>query len=178
MTAGIGWPDSRLRVHWGQRHVGSIRRRDGHDIDGNPGDCFRCALAYVTGYPADSVPHFARYRSWWDEARRWVRWATGDRYDLYYLDMRPDADELALADIPAMPPGQDDFDPELVVFGGTSPRGTWGHCVAGRLTWELPTEFDPHPSGDGLPQVDEAFLIRPALPWPLHGIPERLAVAA
>lgn len=30
---------------WGMRYLSSIRRRDGHTIDGIPGDCFRCSLA-------------------------------------------------------------------------------------------------------------------------------------
>jgi hypothetical protein len=160
---------------WGMRHLASIRRRDGHTIDGIPGDCFRCSLAYVWGIPADAVPHFGLYLSWWAEARRWVRWASGDRYDLWYVDLD---DPHGWDQVPDMPAGQDDFDAELVVMGGPSPRGPFGHAVAGRLVdgWPIgfDMEFDPHPSAAGLLDVVELFVIRPAV-FPL---PPRTAIGA
>lgn len=159
---------------WGQRHTASVRRRDGHDIAGNPGDCFRCAIAYVWGIPADDVPHFGLRLSWWWEARRWTRWTSGGALDLYYVDFG--ADE-PFAGIPAPDLTLDLVDPDLVVLGGPSPRGSWKHSIAGRLS-TLDGEFDPHPSSVGLLAVTEAFVLRPALPWLLAGIPDRLVLPA
>jgi hypothetical protein len=162
------------RELWGMRHLASVRRRDGHTIDGVPGDCFRCALAYLCGTPADFVPHLGLRLSWWWDARRWVREQTGDRWDLYYIDLEDPENHL----VPPMPADQDDFDPNLVMLGGPSPRGPWSHVVVGLMEPGLPTVFDPHPSGAGVERVTEVYLIRPSLPWPVHGIPDRLALAA
>jgi hypothetical protein len=158
---------------WGMRHLASIRRRDGHTIDGTPGDCWRCCVAYLMAAPAGFVPHFGLYGSWWWETRRWMRAVTRDRFDLYYRDLEdPDGYRM-----PDMPPGKDDFDPDLVILGGPSPRGPWRHVIVGRMEAGTPTPlFDPHPSGAGLAAIDELFLIRPSLPWPLHGIPLRTAL--
>lgn len=63
----------------------------------------------------------------------------------------------------------------LVVMDGPSPRGAWGHAIAGRLAGRgFDQEFDPHPSGAGLTEVTELFLIRPAV-FPLR---PRLAIGA
>jgi hypothetical protein len=129
-----------------QRHTASLRRRDGHTIDGIPGDCFRTALACLLGRDRDEVPHFALYLNWWEEIRRWMY--ANDGRDLYYVDAaEPEHWDL----IPHRVSARD-----LLLVGGPSPRGSFGHvCVGyrdGSLLW------DPHPSRDGLVKVTEFFV--------------------
>ncbi len=71
------------RWHW-QSVLACPARGDGHDATGEPGDCFRTALADVLGVDPAGVPNFVRYLSWWDEARRWVRANAG--LDLLWVE--------------------------------------------------------------------------------------------
>jgi hypothetical protein len=133
-----------------QRYTASLRRRDGHTIDGVPGDCFRTAIACLLGRDRDDVPHFGLRLSWWEETRRWIR--ANDGRDLYYVDgEHPEHWDL-------IPGGVGDD--ALVLIGGPSPRGPFKHVCVGRRDGSL--VWDPHPSRDGLAQVVEFFVLGPA----------------
>lgn len=147
---------------WTQRYTASIRRRDGHTIDGIPGDCFRTALACLLGRPRDAVPHFALYLGWWEEIRRWMR--AHDGRDLYYVDATEPDHWAAI-------PGEVDDD-ALVLVGGPSPRGPFGHVCVGRRDGTV--LWDPHPSRAGLPEVAEFFVPGP----PYYLLRPRLALEA
>lgn len=147
------WADMPLRDSspqvWTQRHTASLRRRDGHTIDGIPGDCFRTALAYLLGARPHDVPHFALYLNWWEEIRRWVR--AHDGRDLYYVDV------TVLGHWDLIPGGVSDD--ALVLIGGPSPRGPFGHVCVGHRDGSL--VWDPHPSRAGLLEVVEFFVLGP-----------------
>lgn len=133
-----------------QAFTASLRRRDGHTIDGEPGDCLRTSLSCVLDLDRDEVPNFARYVSWWDAMRRWLR-ERGQ--DLWFY---PDAHELRGS--------------ELVILSGPSPRGAFFHCVVGTASSKV--VWDPHPSRAGLVSVVEMFAL--AVPyWPP---PQQLAL--
>jgi len=119
------------------------RRQDGHTDDGTPGDCYRAALASLLNLPAEDVPHFGLYLSWWDETRRWLQ---GRGQDLAYAEVGDDLHKLWVELEHATP----------VIVGGRSPRGAFGHVVVGFVDGTV--LWDPHPSRDGLRTVDEFFL--------------------
>ena len=147
---------------WAQRYTASLRRRDGHTIDGIPGDCFRSALACLLGRHRDEVPHFALYLNWWEEIRRWMR--SNDGRDLYYVDAaEPDHWDM-------IPGGTDEG--ALVMVGGPSPRGPFGHVCVGRRDGTV--LWDPHPSRAGLLDVTEFYV--PGRPYYL--LQPRLALTA
>lgn len=145
-----------------QRYTASLRRRDGHTIDGIPGDCFRTAIACLLDRDRDDVPHFGLRLSWWEETRRWIR--ANDGRDLYYVD----ADEPEHWHL--IPGGVGDDD--LMLVGGPSPRGSFGHVVVGRRDGSV--VWDPHPSRAGLTGVVEFFV----LGAPYYHLVPRLALAA
>lgn len=148
---------------WTQRYTASLRRRDGHTIDGIPGDCFRTAIACLLGRQRDDVPHFGLRLSWWEETRRWIR--ENDGRDLYYVDAaEPEHWDL----IPGAEAGPDD----LMLLGGPSPRGPFGHVVVGRRDGTV--VWDPHPSRAGLVEVVEFFV----LGQPYYRLMPRLALEA
>lgn len=135
------------------RNLASIRRRDGHTIDGVAGDCLKCCVATITHYPYDDVPHFAQSReSWWSRMRLYAR-ARG--FDWGAWDP---ADFAGVADqFPAH---------ARVILSGPSPRGPWWHCVVGNLDLEL--VHDPHPSRAGIESVGDVIApVLPYLPAPL-----------
>lgn len=143
-----------------QRYTASLRRRDGHTIDGIPGDCFRTALACLLDLHPEDVPHFGLRLSWWEETRRWLLAAEG--LDLAYVP----ADE-------ALPRVLVDLDPETpVMVGGPSPRGAFGHVCVGLIDGTV--LWDPHPSRAGLASVDEFFV----LVEPYGHLPGRLMLEA
>lgn len=143
-----------------QQYTASLRRRDGHTINGIPGDCFRTALACLLDRDRDDVPHFALYLSWWEEIRRWVR--ANDGRDLYYVDAAEPDHWGVIPETVA--------DDALVLVGGPSPRGSFGHVVVGRRDGSV--VWDPHPSRAGLLAVTEFFVL--ARPY-FHLVP-RLAL--
>ncbi len=104
-----------------------------------PGDCFRCCVASLLDLPASEVPHFCDWPSpsinWVPRLAAWL----APRGLLYLpLDGIPDC-WLAGDRRP------------LVIAGGKSPRGEWGHNVVGELSragYRL--VHDPHPSRAGL----------------------------
>ena len=122
-------------------------RNDGHDADGNPGDCFRTAIASLLDLDPSTVPHFATHGAdeWWDKTREWFAEQGGQ---FYYLPLPIPDDWQAWWD-----EYRDVTD--FVILGGPSPRGPFQHVVVG--TPDLLTVHDPHPSGDGLVDVTEVF---------------------
>lgn len=126
-------------VLWDQRYFASIRRRDGHTIDGTPGDCLRASVATVLRLPYDDVPHFAMFRrTWWETMRLHAQ-----RFGL---------DWACVVDLSTtkIPPG------ESVIACGPSPRGPFWHAVVADRTGRV--IHDPHPSRAGLASVEE-FLV-------------------
>lgn len=172
---------SGLTVRHTQLHTASLRRRDGHTIDGIPGDCWRAAVASLVNEPdLLAVPHFAlHWRSSWDVLQRWLHprglamsWAplhpsratttNGDGEPLYYS--LPDSGPI------------DGQVGELVLLCGPSPRGPFSHVVVGTPQGEV--VHDPHPSRAGLDAVHEVdWLVPAALRFPL-GPPMPLALPA
>jgi hypothetical protein len=149
-----------------QTLTASIRRRDGHTIDGYPGDCWRAAVASLVDEPdLLSVPHFAlHWRTSWQLLQRWLHprglamnWAplhpsrAIDGDPVYY---HLDGDRL---------PSQIG---DLVLLCGPSPRGPFQHIVVG--THHGDVVHDPHPSRAGLEAVHEVdWLVPAALRYPL-----------
>jgi hypothetical protein len=124
-----------------QRHIASIRRRDGHTIDGMPGDCLRVAVVAALGTPYDETPHFALYRrSWWTVMRMHARTRQLDWTCIWPSD-------LAECIIPPS---------ALMLACGPSPRGPWWHVVVTDHTGRM--VHDPHPSRAGLESIEE-FLV-------------------
>ena len=111
------------------------------------------------------VPNFVRYRSWMDEARRWLR-ARG--YDYGYV----------VGGVPGLRALRDTIDPGAwFIVSGPSPRGPWRHCVL--MDRDLRLVHDPHPSGLGIVVADETALdielVQPGLfdlaPAPMPALP-------
>lgn len=103
------------------------------------GNCMQAAVASVLNLPLEAVPHFSQF-VWWPQAME--LWARGRN-----LTMKSER----LTEVPE----------QLCVVGGKSPRGSkGGHAVVGyqgRIVW------DPHPSRDGLLDVEDALWFEP---WP------------
>lgn len=140
-----------------QRFTQGATRSDGHTDDGIPGDCYRAALASLLCLPAEDVPHFGLYVSWWEETRRWLQ-ARGR--DIAYAEPGDDLHAVWRDELPEVP----------VLVGGRSPRGDFGHVVVGLIDGTV--LWDPHPSRAGLRTVDEFFL----LVEPHGHLPGRLAL--
>jgi hypothetical protein len=112
-----------------------------------PGDCFRTALASLLGFDEPTlVPHFGALpqTEWWGAVRDWLQRCN---LDLVYVELDQRAAVLDLW-------GPQD---SLVLVGGPSPRGSFGHVVVGR--WDGTTIWDPHPSRTGLADVAEFFVL-------------------
>jgi hypothetical protein len=114
-----------------------------HLDHGNPGaeygDCLRCCVASILDLPAASVPHFAGLPdptvNWTGRLQNFLS-ARGQ----YYIEV---------TDIPYC--WRRKWIRPLVIAGGASPRGKWGHCVVGELSREgYRMIHDPHPSRAGL----------------------------
>lgn len=137
-----------------QRILPDPQRGNGHDADGNAGDCQRAAVASILELPLDEVPHFVAYPHpehdpladewgprWWREQRRWLRTRGLDCYPC-------EGDALTEAlhgEAGIQWTGH-------VVAAGPSPRGPFGHtCVAVFDGLRGPGDrlmlvHDPHPS--------------------------------
>lgn len=133
------------------RILASPRRGDGHDEQGNPGDCLRACVATVMGLRYELVPHFAQYRSWWEWLRRWARTMHGTDWACV-LPVNGSI-RHALRD-PRNPTGH--LVRGMYIACGPSPRGQFHHVVVVDL--DLRLMHDPHPSGDGIQRVDEVFV--------------------
>lgn len=136
--------------------LADLARGDGHDVTGEPGDCWRTSIACILGLHPATVPNFARFYSWMDEARLWL----ADRGLDYGVTPSP---AWVLENSDAYPVDQ------LFIATGQSPRGDWRHCVVMNRALEL--IHDPHPSGDGLANIQIVELITT---WPLFPRPRRL----
>lgn len=98
------------------------------------GNCIQAAVASLLGWPLDAVPHFGAFRDWRAALRLW---AEGE--ELVYEQV----------DDPAAVPA----DEERCLYLGPSSRG-YPHVVVG-LGGEV--AWDPHPSRDGLDEIDEVI---------------------
>ena len=130
-------------------------RSDGHDADGNPGNCYQAAIASTLNLDLSEVPHFATFADDWVE-----------RSALWFLDrglIRSFHTPALLAWPLHVEPGDDFWGHRVshvvgAIGAGPSPRGPFRHCIvldpeSGRMA------HDPHPSGAGITEVDEVELI-------------------
>lgn len=135
-----------------QRIFADPSRDDGHDADGNPGDCMRATLASLMNLPYEAVPHFAQYVSWWDYMRHWAR-----KFGVDFACLSPEDTKLFLEPT------------DLVMGSGPSPRGDFWHACLYNANLEL--VHDPHPSRLGLVSLEECIVV---LPWPSIYEPNQL----
>jgi hypothetical protein len=101
--------------------------------DGVPGNCVQAAVASLLDLPIEAVPHFLLFDRWNHVLTDWLN----ERgYGIRVLNATEIPDERC-------------------IVAGMSPRGVAHVCIAeaGRIVW------DPHPSGDGLTKVDEAWFL-------------------
>lgn len=103
------------------------------------GNCLQAAMASALGLDLDAVPHFGAF-VWWDAAAR--LWLRGRGLDCSWVPASS-----------GLPEGR-------CVVVGSSPRPTGRHAVVGDGGRVV---FDPHPSRDGLIQVQGAYVFRG---WP------------
>lgn len=112
-----------------------------HDPDnGAIGNCMQAAIASLLDLPLDDVPHFAAIEGdeWWSE---FLTWARDLGYEVFVID--------------------GDFPPIPLLLHGKSPRGV-SHLVVGigsTVVW------DPHPSRDGLTEIQGGYVLCPPLPF-------------
>ena len=134
------------------------QRNDGHDADGQPGNCYQAAIASVLDLALEDVPHFATFSDDWVE-RSWSWFADRGLTRAFYHEQffRDLTWPLHVA------PGTDFWGQPVsrivgVLGAGPSPRGPFRHVVVldpatGAMI------HDPHPSGAGLELIDEVELI-------------------
>jgi len=137
-----------------QRILADPARADGHDANGNPGDCLTACVASLTGEPYEDVPHFAQHVSWWSYMRRWARARGADFACIVPVDgsIRHVIDEAERG---------------LAIGSGPSPRGPFRHVVV--VDEDLQLVHDPHPSDAGVLYVDEVLVwSEPYDPAPAH----------
>lgn len=103
------------------------------DASGRQGNCLQAAVASMLDLPLDEVPHFVEAEDWWTALVSFVR-AHGSNVR-----------RLSKADGP----------PVLGLAVGPSPRGVT-HTVVCRDG----AQWDPHPSRDGLTDVDYYVALR------------------
>jgi hypothetical protein len=111
-------------------------------------NCFQCSLASILDLPLEQVPHFFG-----------SHFASEDT-SVIWRGIHAWLAERGIALIAFDPKQEDALSwPHLVC--GQSPRGDWGHCVIrsnGKLL------HDPHPSGEGLKDIWEVFILCPLNP--------------
>ena len=133
-----------------QRVVACPIRNDGHDADGNPGDCLRTAIASMFDLDPEQVPHFAMHLNWWDSLRRW---ADERHADFACIHVEPGTDLSAYAT--GLP----------LIGSGPSPRGPFWHVVLADT--DLNLVHDPDPSPAGLVDASQVVVYcRPYFPRP------------
>lgn len=134
-------------------------RNDGHDPEGQPGNCYQAAIASALELPLDHVPHFATFCDDWVE-RSWAWFHEQGIERSFYSGQALDdlswpltvGDGITLWD-------EIEVDRIVAVLGaGPSPRGDFRHVVVldpetGR------TIHDPHPSRRGLDLIDEVEVL-------------------
>lgn len=141
-----------------QRILADPDRGDGHDADGNPGDCLRACVASLLGECYEQVPHFAQHLDWWNLMRRWARERGGD-----FGCFLPQDGSIRHA--------LQDGSEGLFIGSGPSPRGAFRHVVL--VDQDLDLIHDPHPSDAGLLEVDEVIVHC----QPYEPAPSQLALA-
>jgi hypothetical protein len=137
-----------------RRHTQTIfcapGRNDGHDAEGNPGNCLQAAVASAFDFEIWEVPHFVMYLSWFESMRLWARGLSGD---------------IAHFNVPLVDEVKEYIDwyagcsnrPRYILMDGPSPRGDFYHIVVGDL--KLNMVHDPHPSGAGLVEVTGIYML-------------------
>ena len=165
-----------------QRILASPKRGDGHNGLGIAGDCFRACVATILDLPYEGVPHFCHYSDgrlalepedddplteehgglWWRRTRRWLR-TNHDLDAACYQWEQSDAEtgRLELRNAEHTEPWSG-----YVLLGGRSPRGKFAHQVVGYYGWNdrgpyVYTEWDPHPSRDGLRTIEDVTILVP-----------------
>lgn len=172
-----------MKIRHTQRNLASLRRRDGHTIDGRPGDCLRACVATILGIPDDlTVPHFVMASDWWTALRCW----TIEQHGLDWAVAWRDPDYAGPATVGTVRPGMvtpaewswhhaRKYAGGHALVAGHSPRGPYLHGVVGNL--EGGVVWDPHPSRAGL--LDVVDIKVPVAPLALTGYgPARLALPA
>lgn len=123
--------------------LADLNRGDGHNAEGEPGDCWRTCIANALGLRPLEVPNFVQQYSWMEAARRFLAPFGKD----YGVTPGPDY-VLAHPEI---------YEGRLLIGTGPSPRGDWLHCVV--VDHQLQLVHDPHPSGAGILSVDIVELV-------------------
>lgn len=131
-------------------------RGDGHDANGQPGNCYQAAIASALDLDLAEVPHFATFcDDWVERSTSWFleRGLTRSFYSspgnlAWPLYVEPGTDFW----------GHPVSHIVAALGAGPSPRGPFRHVVVldletGRMA------HDPHPSGAGVTEVDEIELI-------------------
>lgn len=111
-----------------------------HTENGPPGNCVQAALASILSLPLEAVPHFvAEHGTKWEIY--FNRWLEARGWEVHRLagNYRPDG---------------------LYLASGISPRGV-RHMVVMR---DRDLIHDPHPSREGLLEIDEVRILAPADP--------------
>lgn len=151
-----------------------IRHRQQPHVPGlTPGNCVQCCIASILDEPVlDRIPHVAwldpkfsddsdvaaNPHAWWGILQDAVA-----RYGctLHCVGSPSRAEALGEEMFPLSRLVSDTHELVGAIGCGSSPRGPWGHAVVVDEHGQL--LHDPHPSGVGVPFLDEAWLIiRPA----------------
>lgn len=120
-------------------------RGDGHDADGNPGNCWQACVASLLELPLEEVPHFIVHEDWWEATKAFVS-VHKPGWTMEHFD--------AAFPVYQWPDGA----PEHVIGSGPSPRGDFYHAaIVDAKTGEL--AHDPHPSRAGFVQLETMFVL-------------------
>jgi hypothetical protein len=119
--------------------VDQLHLHNSEDQNAEKGDCFRCCVATLLDMPASEVPHFcglpAPSINWVPRLQGWLA-----PLGLLYIEV---ADIHPCWLVSSRRP--------LVIAGGKSPRGEFGHSVVGEVSRDgFRLIHDPHPSRAGI----------------------------
>lgn len=112
------------------------------------GDCLRACLATILDLAADDVPHFmaSDLDTWYQRVTDWLK-----PRGLAWLCMNWPATYMPDQVLNLHP---------VVMVGGKSPRGPWGHFVVGQIgPHGYRLLHDPHPSRAGIVGEPEDFVL-------------------
>lgn len=128
---------------------------------GIEGNCFDACLASLLGEPLGAVDYFRGKQTWYSDLQNWLA-----------------PRGLAYVEIMVKPWNFHRFPlPVLAIAGGPSPRGVeGGHAVVVELhSFDRKMVHDPHPSGDGIKEIEAVGLLvrvdarsRQDVPWLLE----------
>lgn len=111
-----------------------------------PGNCTQAAVATLMGLNLDDVPHFVELTLGDPRGGAWAHvlhtWSS-DRFGIGWIGVEPSS----ILRHPFNVPRSD----VLLLGGGPSPRGPWGHSVVVDANLEL--VWDPNPGGEGVKYV-------------------------